>query len=60
MSFTQVQVKNTKPGEKSIKLFDGHGLYLEIAPSRGRRRRIKYRFEGTESVYPHCGCTAAR
>ena len=26
------QIKNTKPGEKEVNLFDGDGLFLRISP----------------------------
>ena len=31
-----------------MKLFDGGGLYLEIAPGGGKLWRLKYRFDGKE------------
>lgn len=48
MALTDVTIKNTKPGEKPIRLFDGGGLYLEIAPAGGKWWRLKYRFGGKE------------
>ncbi|WP_343231907.1 Arm DNA-binding domain-containing protein [Tahibacter harae] len=33
----------TKPGDKLFRLFDGGGLYLEVAPSGGKLWRLKYR-----------------
>ncbi|MFN6183509.1 MAG: Arm DNA-binding domain-containing protein, partial [Burkholderiales bacterium] len=30
MPLTDSQIRNTKPGEKPIKLTDGGGLYLEV------------------------------
>jgi len=40
-----------------VRLFDGRGLYLEIAPTGSRWWRFKYRFAGKEKrislgVYP--------
>ena len=48
MMLSNVQIKNAKPGERAVKLFDGGGLYLEIAPSGGKLWRLKYRFDGKE------------
>lgn len=45
---TNGRCKNAKPIEKSYRLFDGEGLYLEISPSGGKLWRIKYRFNGKE------------
>ena len=48
MPLTDVSIKNAKPGDKSVRLFDGGGLYLEISPAGGKLWRLKYRFEGRE------------
>ncbi|MBU1191868.1 MAG: integrase arm-type DNA-binding domain-containing protein [Gammaproteobacteria bacterium] len=48
MPLTDTAIRNAKPGEKSIKLFDERGLYLEVAPSGGKWWRFKYRFNGKE------------
>jgi len=34
---TATAIRNARPGEKAKRLFDGGGLYLEIAPSGGAR-----------------------
>ncbi|ERJ39038.1 Integrase [Burkholderia sp. AU4i] len=65
MALTDVTIKNAKPGEKPIRLFDGGGLYLEIAPAGGKWWRLKYRFDGREKrislgVYPDVGLKDAR
>jgi integrase len=65
MALTDVGVRNAKPGEKSVKLFDQRGLYLEISPSGGKWWRLKYRFDGKEKrlslgVYPDVSLKAAR
>lgn len=36
--------KNAKPKEKSYKLSDAGGLYLEVTPKGGKLWRVKYRF----------------
>jgi integrase len=48
-----------------VKLFEGRGVYLEMAPSGGRWWRFKYRLGGTEKrislgTYPDVGLKAAR
>ena len=46
---TETAIRAAKPREKSYKLFDGLGLYLEIA-ARGRKLwRLKYRHDGREN-----------
>lgn len=65
MSLTDTAVRNAKPGEKSIRLFDGGGLYLEVAPSGGKWWRLKYRHGGKEKrlslgVYPDVSLKDAR
>lgn len=42
-ALTAIQVKNAKPREKPYKLFDGGGLYLEVAPNGSRIWRLKFR-----------------
>jgi integrase len=62
---TRLKIESVKPSMKRRRLFDGRGLYLEIAPSGGRWWRFKYRFEGKEKrislgVYPAIGIKEAR
>ncbi len=50
-------IRNAKPGEKPVSLFDERGLYLEISPAGGKWWRLKYRLGGKEKrlslgVYP--------
>lgn len=33
MPLTDTAIRNAKPGEKTIKLFDERGLYLEVSPA---------------------------
>ena len=42
---TDIKVKATKPSTKPLKLFDGGGLFLFIAPTGGKMWRLKYRFK---------------
>jgi len=65
MPITQAQIVNAKPRAKPYRLFDGQGLYVEIAPSGGRWWRFKYRINGKEKrlslgVYPDVSLKAAR
>ncbi|OJB36088.1 integrase [Burkholderia ubonensis] len=65
MPLTDTAIKNVKPGEKPMRMFDGGGLYLEVAPSGGKWWRLKYRFAGKEKrislgVYPDVSLAVAR
>lgn len=65
MPLTDPAIRNAKPGEKPIRLFDGNGLYLEVSPSGGKWWRFKYRFGGKEKrlslgVYPEVGLKEVR
>jgi hypothetical protein len=65
MPLTDASIRNAKPGEKPIKLFDERSLYLEISPTGGKWWRLKYRFSGKEKrlslgVYPDVSLTEAR
>ena len=33
---TEIKIRNIKPGEKSVRLSDERGLYLEVTPNGGR------------------------
>jgi len=42
---TDTEIKNTKPAEKEINLFDGDGLMLRIAPlSKGGKKNWYSRY----------------
>jgi integrase len=65
MPLTDVLIRNTKPSDRPIKLFDGGGLYLLIGPNGSRGWRLKYRLGGREKmlslgVYPDISLKAAR
>lgn len=45
---TDLEIRNAKPREKAYKLFDGGGLYVEVAPAGGKWWRLKYRHCGKE------------
>jgi hypothetical protein len=48
MALTDTTIRNAKPGERPVRLFDGGGLYLEVSPTGGKWWRLKYRFNGKE------------
>jgi len=48
MPLTNTAIRNAKPADKTRKLFDGGGLYLEVTPSGGKWWRLKYRYGGKE------------
>lgn len=65
MPLTDTTVRNTKPTNKTLKVFDGGGLYLEVSPKGGKWWRLKYRFHGKEKrislgVYPDVSLKVAR
>jgi hypothetical protein len=33
---TDTKIRNAQPAEKAYRLFDGRGLYLEVAPNGGK------------------------
>ncbi len=53
MPLTDTALRKAKPTEKTQKLFDGGGLFLEITPAGGKRWRQKYRFAGKEKLLAH-------
>ena len=62
---TDVEIKKVKPTSKPIRMFDGGGLYLEVATSGGKLWRFKYRFNGKEKrqalgTYPDTSLAKAR
>ena len=62
---TELAIKKAKPKEKSYRLADGGGMYLEIMPNGSKYWRMKYRFGGKEKrlafgVYPSISLVAAR
>jgi integrase len=49
MALTVLKINKARPDQRrTLKLFDGRGLYLEIPPSGGKWWRLKYRFAGKE------------
>ncbi|MBC7751135.1 MAG: integrase arm-type DNA-binding domain-containing protein [Candidatus Saccharibacteria bacterium] len=65
MALTDTAIRTAKPQDKSYKLSDSGGLYLEVAPSGGKWWRYKYRFDGKETrlslgTYPDVSLAQAR
>ncbi|OOG63982.1 integrase [Rhodanobacter sp. B04] len=65
MTLTSVAIRNAKPSDKTQRLFDGSGMYLELSPSGGKWWRLKYRYGGKEKrlslgTYPDTSLADAR
>jgi integrase len=65
MALTDKAIRAAKHGDKPVRLYDGGGLYIELAPNGGKWWRLKYRFAGKEKrlslgVYPHVALKRAR
>ncbi|MCE8023147.1 tyrosine-type recombinase/integrase [Billgrantia aerodenitrificans] len=45
---TATAVRNAKPRDRTYRLADGGGLYLEVTTAGGKYWRLKYRFHGKE------------
>jgi integrase len=65
MPLSDTAIRKAKPADKSTRLFDGGGLYLEVSPSGGKWWRFKYRSAGKEKrlslgVYPDVDLKKAR
>ncbi|EMM6764538.1 tyrosine-type recombinase/integrase [Pluralibacter gergoviae] len=65
MKLTATEIKAAKPKDKTYKLSDGGGMYLEIFPNGTKSWRLKYRIGGKEKrvvfgVYPTVTLAEAR
>jgi integrase len=65
MPLNDIAIRSVKPRDRTFKLFDSGGLYLEVSTSGGKYWRWKYRFAGKETrlafgVYPEVSLKAAR
>lgn len=62
---TERAIRNAKPANKTRRLFDNGGLYLEVSPSGSKWWRLKYRYNGKEKrlalgVFPRVTIKEAR
>jgi hypothetical protein len=48
MPLTDKEIRAFKPSEKRVRKADGHGLFLEIAPTGAKVFRYTYRFDGKQ------------
>ncbi|MCK4124515.1 tyrosine-type recombinase/integrase [Ralstonia pseudosolanacearum] len=65
MPLTDLSARNAQPKDKSYRLADGLGMYLEVMPNGSKYWRLKYRFAGKEKrlalgVYPSVSLAQAR
>jgi hypothetical protein len=65
VSLTDTAIRSAKARERSFKLVDSGGLYVEVSPRGGKWWRWKYRFAGKErrlslGVYPDVSLKSAR
>jgi integrase len=65
MPLTAKEIDNAKPDDKSYRMWDSGGLYLEVQPHGGKWWRWKYRYLGKEKrlglgTYPDTSIKEAR
>ena len=65
MPLSDIAIRTLKPSAKPQRVFDGGGLYLEVASSGGKLWRWKYRYAGKEKrlalgAYPEVSLAEAR
>lgn len=65
MPLTDLEVRRAAAKEKTYRISDGRGMYLEISPSGGKYWRLKYRFNDREKrlalgIYPDVTLAHAR
>ncbi|USI75483.1 integrase arm-type DNA-binding domain-containing protein [Sphingopyxis sp. USTB-05] len=65
MPLTDTAVRHAKPRDKSYKMADMQGLYIQVLPSGGKHWKMKYRFDGREKKlsfgeYPRVSLRDAR
>ncbi|MEE8056340.1 MAG: Arm DNA-binding domain-containing protein [Pseudomonadales bacterium] len=65
MALTDTKAKQAKPKDKTYRLSDERGMYLEITKAGGKYWRLKYRYGGKEKrlaigVYPEVSLKQAR
>lgn len=65
MALTDTAIRNAKPGDKPVKMFDERGLFLIVTPAGGKWWRLRYKIDGKEKllslgIYPDVGLKDAR
>lgn len=65
MSLTDTAIRKAKTTAKTLRMFDGGGLYLELSPTGGKWWRLKYRHSSKEKrlslgTYPDTSLADAR
>ena len=65
MPLTNTKIRAAKPADKTYRLSDEKGMYLEVTKAGGRYWRMKYRHLGKEKrlalgVYPETSLAQAR
>jgi hypothetical protein len=65
MALTAAAVKQARPRDKTYKLSDGKGMYLQVEYKGGKYWRMAYRFGGKQKtlalgVYPDISLSDAR
>ncbi|MGX5858283.1 tyrosine-type recombinase/integrase [Dyadobacter jiangsuensis] len=65
MKLTDRAIKHVQPKEKSFKIFDGAGLFIEVMPNGSKLWRFKYTYHGKEKrislgQYPTVSLAEAR
>lgn len=56
MPLTAIQVKNAKPRDKTYKMADERGLYLQVNPNGSKLWKMKYRYAGREKKLSFGNC----
>jgi hypothetical protein len=46
MKLTDLHIRKLKPGPRTARYSDGHGLFLEITPQGSKLWKMAYRFDG--------------
>jgi len=62
---SETEIETARPGKKTVRLYDGYGLYLQVEPRGVKLWRYKYHFNGKEKSisfgkYPEVSLQDAR
>lgn len=65
MPLTDTALRNLKPSDRTIKMADSGGLFIQVEPTGGKLWRLSYRFDGKQKTialgkYPHTSLKDAR